>query len=68
MSETHLMILLSASVIACCLSIMKMLSLYRKLVCGLSLVSFCLHHIIIKGGQVRYEDGLPMVIEDSILK
>ena len=66
MSDLELMkILWAASTIACAMSVIGLISLYRRLSIGLSIISTCLHHIIVNKGVVEYGDRVQGVAEDT---
>ena len=66
MTDFELMVILcTSSIIICCICVIGLMSLNRKLATGLHLVSFCLHHIIINKGVVKYETTIPGMAKDT---
>ena len=60
-----LKILWAASTITCSISVISLISIYRKMSIGLSILSVALHHIIINKGVVEYGSRVQGVAEDT---
>lgn len=66
MSDLELMkLLLAVSTLTCSIGIIGLMSAYKKLSTGLSILSVALHHIIIHKGVVEYGTGIPSMAEDT---
>jgi hypothetical protein len=66
MTDLELMkILWAASTLTCTISVIGMLSIYRKMSIGLSIISIALHHIVVNKGVVEYGTGIPSMAEDT---
>jgi multisubunit Na+/H+ antiporter MnhC subunit len=66
MTDLELMkILWAASTITCSISVIGLISIYRKISIGLSIISIALHHIVVNKGVVEYGTGIPSMAEDT---
>lgn len=69
MTDLELMkILWAASTITCSISVIGLISIYRKMSIGLSILSVCLHHIVINKGVVEYGDRVQGVAENTTVE
>jgi hypothetical protein len=58
-------ILWAASTLSCTISVIGLISIYRKMSIGLSIISVALHHIVINKGVVEYGSRVQGVAEDT---
>ena len=53
------------STLLCGFSVIGMIYIYKSMETSLSILSVCLHHIILNKGVVEYGTGIPRMAEDT---